>query len=81
MEPWVSDAKEQRARDIAEGLKLAMKELARDEPETLRAFLMAVWEHTSDGASKWFGRKFLALLAGALFTAALWLITKAGGNQ
>lgn len=40
-------------RITADGIKLAIKELAKDEPETLRAFLMAIWEHTADGASKW----------------------------
>ena len=76
----VSDNTQQqiRAREVADGLKIAIRELAKDEPETLRAFLMAVWEHTADGASKWVGRKLFALLAGALFTLALWLISLKG---
>ena len=74
-----AERKDLRAREIADGLKLAIKELAHDEPETLRQFLMAIWEHTADGASRWAGRKLLALVAGALFAAALWLLAKSGG--
>lgn len=67
------------ARDMADGLKLALRELAEEEPETLRKFLLAVFEHLSDGASSWAGKKLLALLAAALFGAGLWLISKVGG--
>jgi hypothetical protein len=64
-------------RAFADGLKLALRELAHDEPETLRAFLMAVFDHLNDGASKWAGGKILAFVAAALFGAAIWLLSKA----
>jgi hypothetical protein len=67
-----------RAREIADGLKLALKELAKEEPETLRQFLKAIWEHTADGASWWFGRRILSLIAGVLFAGALALISIKG---
>ena len=67
------------ARDMADGLKLALKELADEEPETLRKFLLAVFEHLSDGASTWAGKKLLTLIAAMLFGAGLWLISKLGG--
>lgn len=63
-------------RDIADGLKMALRELAESEPETLRKFLMAVFEHMADGASKWAGKKLFALLAAALFSAALWMVAR-----
>jgi hypothetical protein len=63
-------------RDIANGIKLALKELGEDEPETLRRFLMAVFEHLGDGATKWAGRKFFTGVAVALFAASLWLMSR-----
>ena len=62
----------------ADAIKLAIRELAESEPETLRAFLRAIWEHTSDGASSWLGRKLLAMMAAVLFSFALWLATFRG---
>lgn len=67
------------ARDMADGLKLALRELADEEPETLRKFLLAVFDHLSEGASSWAGKKLLALIAAMLFGAGLWLISKLGG--
>lgn len=67
------------ARDMADGLKLALRELAEEEPETLRRFLLAVFEHLAEGASTWAGKKLLTLVAAALFGAGLWLISKLGG--
>jgi hypothetical protein len=64
-------------RAYADGIKLALHELAEDEPETLRAFVMATWMHMTDGANKWLGAKILAILSGALVALALWLISKA----
>jgi hypothetical protein len=66
-----------QARAIADGLKLALRELAHDEPETLRAFLMAVFTHLNEGASRWMGGKILAFLAATLFGAGIWLLSKA----
>lgn len=54
-----------------------MRELAHDEPETLRAFLMAVFTHLNEGASRWAGGKILAFVAATLFGAAIWLLSKA----
>jgi hypothetical protein len=68
---------ERQARAFADGLKLALRELAHDEPETLRAFLMAVFEHLADGANKWAGGKVLTFIAATLFGAAVWLLSKA----
>ena len=63
-------------RDIADGLKMALRELAESEPETLRKFLMAVFEHMADGAGKWAGKKLFALVVAAMFSAALWLLAR-----
>jgi hypothetical protein len=65
-----------QARAFADGLKLALRELAHDEPETLRAFLMAVFQHLNEGASQWAGGKILAFVAAALFGAGVWLLAK-----
>jgi hypothetical protein len=64
-------------RAYADGIKLALHELAADEPETLRAFVMAAWSHMTDGANRWLGAKILAIVSGALVALALWLISKA----
>jgi hypothetical protein len=65
-----------RAREIADGLKLAMRELAESEPETLRKFLLAVFEHLGDGASKWAGSKMLTMIGAALVAAGMWFVTR-----
>jgi hypothetical protein len=65
-----------QARSIADGLKLALRELAEQEPETLRKFLLAVFDHLSDGASKWAGRKLLTAVGAALFAAAIWMVSR-----
>ena len=74
MEPSEADLQRLHARHVADGLKLAMKELAEEEPETLKRFLLAVFGHLGEGAQMWFGKKLLTALGAALFAAAVWLV-------
>lgn len=69
-------------RAFADGIKLALQELAEqdEDHEVLPRFLRRVFGHMrselTDGASKWAGRKLLALVATALFTAGVWLVSR-----
>ena len=75
----MSQEDEERAIRIgAESFKRALRELAKEEPETIRALLKIVWEHISDGSAKWAGRKFFMLVATGLFALSLWLATWRG---
>lgn len=67
------------AHVLALGIKQAIKELAAEDSETLRHFMRAVFRHLSDDASRWIGSKVLAAIAGALFAAAMWIVTKKWG--
>ena len=64
------------ARAHAEGIKLALHDLANDERDTLRSFIAAVSQHVREACSKWVGEKFLALVGAALLTSAVWLISR-----
>lgn len=70
----------QQVRDGADALKLALQELARDEPETLKALMIAMWEIASDGANKSLGRKLWTLIGTALLAAALSFVAWKGGK-
>lgn len=63
-------------RAYADGIKLALHELAQDEPETLRNFVMATFSHMADGANGWVGGKVIAVISGSLVALALFLIAK-----
>jgi len=75
-EPSEADLQKLHARHVADGLKLALKELAEDEPETLRKFLLAVFREVGDGAQMWVGRKLLTALGAALFAMAIWIVSR-----
>lgn len=72
----------QSVRDYADGIKLALHELAEqdEDHEVLPRFLKRVFSNLqdqfTDGASKWAGKKLMAAVAAALFAAALWLVTR-----
>jgi hypothetical protein len=72
MDALVADS----ARHYADGLKLALHELAETEPETLRRFIMASWGHMADGASKAAGRKIFTMIGASMLAAALWLVAR-----
>jgi hypothetical protein len=59
MDALVADS----ARHYADGLKLALHELAETEPET-------------DGASKAAGRKIFTMIGASMLAAALWLVAR-----
>jgi len=63
-------------RAYADGIKLALHELAEEEPETLRRFILASFGHVADASNKWVGAKLIAIISGALIALALWLIAK-----
>ena len=63
-------------RAYADGIKLALRELAHDEPETLRNFVMAAITHMADGANNWVGGKVIAIISGSLVALALFLIAR-----
>lgn len=73
-------------RAIADGIKLALQELAEqdEEHELLPRFLKRVFGHLQeqflDGTSKWAGKKLIAYAAGALFAFAVWLLATKGGK-
>lgn len=64
------------ARHYADGLKLALHELAHDEPETLRKFILASWGHLADGATQAAGRKLFTMIGASLIAAALWMVAR-----
>ena len=64
------------ARHIADGIKLAVSELSKEESPRLRDFVRRIFAVVADEAQAWFGRKLLAALGAALFAAAIWLVTK-----
>jgi hypothetical protein len=63
-------------RHYADGIKLAIQELAESEPETLRRFIMACWDHMADGASKAAGKKLFTMVGAAMLAAALWMVAR-----
>ena len=64
------------ALHYADGVKLALHELAETEPETLRKFILACWGHMADGASKAAGRKIFTMIGASMLAAALWLVAR-----
>ncbi len=67
-----------RPEVVAAGLVLALRSLSAKDKEALREFLTAVFDHLSDGASKWVGKKLLARVAAAMFSAGIWLGARKG---
>ena len=73
MPPQKDDSVTPEARAIADGVKIAIRELATEDSETVKHLLGVIWVIWSDGANRWFGSKLTAAIAAALFAGALWL--------
>lgn len=63
-------------RAIADGLKLALHELAEGDAPTLKRTIVAIGNIVGDGTSKWLGAKILAAAAAGALGFLLWLGAK-----
>lgn len=64
------------SRAIADGVKLALHELADDDAPTLKRVVMAVLTIFGDGANRWVGGKLLALVGASAVGFLLWLAAR-----
>ena len=64
------------ARAIADGVKLALHELADTDTPTLKRVITAVLVIFGDGANRWVGGKLMALAGASIVGFLLWLAAK-----